>query len=269
MTAERNDEGTPIGRGILSRPDGATIAYRRLEGKKPGVVFLHGYHSDMSGSKALALEALCRDRGQAFLRFDFFGHGESSGDLRDGTIGRWAADAVAVIEELTSGPQILVGSSLGGWIATLAALDLGSRVVGLVGIAAALDFTEDLIWADLDFERRCTLLETGEVALGKDVGADEAPWRIRRALIEDGRNHLLLRDGINLYCPVRLLHGQRDEDVPWQTSLRFADCLASEAVEIRLIKDGDHRLSRPQDIERLCRAVEDLLAPPAHLPSSI
>jgi len=260
MTAIRDGEVGLTGRGILSRPDGATISYSRLEGKNPGVVFLHGYRSDMSGSKALALEDLCRARGQAFLRFDAFGHGDSSGDVFDGTIGRWAADAVAVIEALTSGPQILVGSSLGGWIATLAALDLRSRVVGLVGIAAALDFTEDLIWADLDVDQRRTLLETGEITVADDSGGDEPHWRFRRALIDDGRNHLLLRDFVNLYCPVRLIHGQRDSDVPWRTSLHFAEMLASDAVEICLVKDGDHRLSRPEDLERLCRTVDDLLA---------
>jgi len=258
MTAIRDGEVGLTGRGILSRPDGATISYNRLDGKNPGVVFLHGYRSDMSGGKALALEALCRARGQAFLRFDAFGHGDSSGDVFDGTIGRWAADAVAVIEALTTGPQILVGSSMGGWVATLAALDLRARVVGLVGIAAALDFTEDLIWADLDADQRRILLETGEIALS-DGDEAEPHWRFRRSLIEDGRNHLLLRDFINLECPVRLIHGQRDSDVPWRTSLHFAEMLASDAVEICLVKDGDHRLSRPEDLDRLCRTVDDLL----------
>lgn len=212
----------------------------------------------MTGSKAQALEALCRARGQAFLCFDAFGHGQSSGSLAEGTIGRWAADAVAVIEALAPGPQVLVGSSLGGWIATLAALDLGRRVVGLVGIAAALDFTEDLIWADLDPAQRRTLLETGAISLGGEEGAE--PQSFARLLIEDGRNHLLLRDYINLSCPVRLLHGQRDRDVPWQTSLRFAEALATEDVLVSLIKDGGHRLSRPSDLDRLAEIVLPLLA---------
>lgn len=261
MTAIRDGEIGLTGRGILSRPDGATISYSRLEGKNPGVVFLHGYRSDMNGGKALALEELCRERGQAFLRFDAFGHGESSGDVFDGTIGRWAADAVAVIDALAPGPQILVGSSLGGWIATLAALELRHRVAGLVGIAAALDFTEDLIWADLDVDQRRTLLETGEITLSGDEGDDEAEphWRFRRALIDDGRNHLLLRDFVNLDCPVRLIHGQRDSEVPWRTSLHFAEMLASDAVEVCLVKDGDHRLSRPEDLERLRRTVGELI----------
>ena len=256
LTDHGNGE-TPAGGGILSRPDGATIAYHRVEGKGPGVVFLHGYRSDMTGTKALALEALCRARGRAFLRFDAFGHGQSSGDLADGTIGRWAEDAIAVIEALAPGPQVLVGSSLGGWIATLAALTLRRRVVGLVGIAAALDFTEDLVWAELDPAQRRQLLETGGVTLGGEDGDEAFP--VHRVLIEDGRNHLLLRDYINLACPVRLLHGQRDRDVPWQTSLRFAEALAADDVAICLIKDGGHRLSRPADLDRLCEIVAPLL----------
>lgn len=254
MTENSKDGQNPDGGGILTRPDGATIAYRRLEGKTPGVVFLHGYHSDMEGTKALALEDMCRKQGRAFLRFDYFGHGQSSGDVARGTIGRWAADAVAVIGQLTQGPQILVGSSLGGWIALLTALELRDRVAGLVGVAAAPDFTEDLMWQDFTFEQRRTLMETGELELPNCYEPDN-PWRIHRSLIEDGRNHLLLRDLIQLHCPVRLIQGQKDEDVPWQTALRLADCLASEQVEIILVKDGDHRLSRDTDLTRLTNVV--------------
>ncbi|KIL98232.1 2-hydroxymuconic semialdehyde hydrolase [Paramagnetospirillum magnetotacticum MS-1] len=246
------------GGGILTRPDDATIAYRRLEGKTPGVVFLHGFHSDMEGSKALALEAMCQAQGRAFLRFDYFGHGKSSGDVALGTIGRWAADAVAVIGELTKGPQILVGSSLGGWIALLAALEMKDKVAGLVGVAAAPDFTEDLMWQDFTFEQRRTLMETGELELPNCHEPDN-PWRIHRSLIEDGRNHLLLRDLIQIHCPVWLIQGQKDEDVPWQTALRLADCLASEQVEIVLVKDGDHRLSRDGDLIRLTNMVAAML----------
>jgi pimeloyl-ACP methyl ester carboxylesterase len=258
MTDDLEDSGLPVGGGILSRPDGATISYRRLQGKKPGVVFLHGYHSDMTGGKALALEALCRDHGHAFLRFDGFGHGQSSGDVMHGTLGRWAEDAVAVIDALTEGPVVLVGSSLGGWVALLAALERRERVAGLVGIAAAPDFTEDLMWQEFSFEQRRELMEKGEISLPNDY-EPENPWRVHRALIEDGRNHLLLRDTVNLACPVRLIHGQQDADVPWRTSLQLADCLASEDVEVTLVKDGDHRLSRDQDIDRLRRVVSGLL----------
>ena len=258
MMDDRKAEGLPVGGGILSRPDGATIAYRRLEGKKPGLVFLHGYHSDMTGSKALALEELCRAQGRAFLRFDGFGHGESSGDVLYGTLSRWAEDAVAVIDALTEGPIVLVGSSLGGWVSLLAALGRRERVAGLVGIAAAPDFTEDLMWQDFTFEQRREMMETGEISL-PNCYEPENPWRVHRCLIEDGRNNLLLRDTINLACPIRLIHGQKDADVPWRTALQLADCLASDQVEVTLVKDGDHRLSRDEDIARLRQVVIGLL----------
>ncbi|MCR6629372.1 MAG: alpha/beta hydrolase [Magnetospirillum sp.] len=245
------------GVGILARDGGASIAYRRLAGHNPGVVFIHGFHSDMEGGKALALEQWCREQGRAFLRFDLFGHGLSSGDVAEGTIGRWADDAEAAIGQLTEGPQILVGSSLGGWIALLAALRLRPRIAGLVGIAAAPDFTEDLMWAEFTPEQKRQMLEQGHVALENCIEPDK-PWTIKRDLIEDGRNHLLLRDAINLYCPVRLIQGQKDADVPWRTALRIADSLASKDVEITLVKDGDHRLSRDQDLSRLVRIVAAL-----------
>ncbi|MDA8232939.1 MAG: alpha/beta hydrolase [Magnetospirillum sp.] len=248
----------PTGAGILPREGGASIAYRRTPGKSPGVVFFHGYRSDMNGTKALALEAYCRGKGYAFLRYDAFGHGASPGDLAQETVSRWAEDAVAVLDSLTEGPQVLVGSSLGGWIALLAALRRQERVAGIVGVAAAPDFTEDLMWAEFAPEQRREMLETGWVTLPN--GYDPAsPWRIARALIEDGRRNLLLRDAINLRCPVRLLQGQRDADVPWRTALRIAECLAAEDVEVLLVKDGDHRLSRPQDMERLYGVVGGLL----------
>jgi pimeloyl-ACP methyl ester carboxylesterase len=212
----------------------------------------------MEGTKALALEQWCREQGRAFLRFDLFGHGQSSGAVEDGTIGRWADDAEAAISQLTEGPQILVGSSLGGWISLLAALRLRSRIAGLVGIAAAPDFTEDLMWADFTDAQRRALLEKGVVEI-ENCSWPEKPWIIKRALIEEGRRQLLLRDAINLYCPVRLIQGQKDADVPWQTALKIADCLAGDDVEVTLVKDGDHRLSRDQDLARLVRVVARLI----------
>lgn len=233
------------------------MAYHRLDGKCPGVVFLHGFRSDMEGGKALALESLCRDQGRAFVRFDLFGHGQSSGRVEDGTISRWADDATAVLDELTAGPQVLVGSSLGGWIALLTALRRRRRVAGLVGVAAAPDFTEDLMWESFTAAQRRALIEQGRVELPNCYEPDN-PWTIPRRLIEDGRNNLLLRDTINLSCPVRLIQGQKDEDVPWRTALRIADCLAGQDVEVTLVKDGDHRLSRDQDLARLCDVVARL-----------
>jgi pimeloyl-ACP methyl ester carboxylesterase len=220
------------------------------------VVFLTGFRSDMTGGKALALEAACRARGRAYLRFDYTGHGQSSGAFADGTIGQWAEDAVFAIERLTEGPQVLVGSSMGGWIMLLAALRLGVQVAGLVGIAAAPDFTEDLIWQQADAGVRERLTRDG--VWHEPSAYSPEPTPITRALIEEGRRHLLLRAPIPLACPVRLIHGMRDPDVPWQTSLRLAERLAARDVELILVKDGDHRLSTDADLERLERMVEEV-----------
>ncbi|MGE0743709.1 MAG: alpha/beta hydrolase [Rhodospirillales bacterium] len=251
-------DSTPA--GILPRGDGAAIAYRQTPGAAPGVVFLPGFRSDMSGSKALALEAHCVARGQAFLRFDYQGHGESTGRFEDGTIGQWAADAAAAVTRLTEGPQILVGSSMGGWIMLLVARAHPKRVAGLVGIAAAPDFTEDLIWERMDEAQRATLMSAGVIHAPSQY--DPVPTPITRALVEDGRRHLLLRRPITVHCPVRLLHGMRDPDVPFARALQLADALLSADVEVRLIKDGDHRLSRPQDLAILCATVDGLAGHP-------
>lgn len=237
--------------------DGASIAYHRTRGKSPGVVFLGGFMSDMTGTKAVTLEAFCRARGQAFLRFDYQGHGASSGRFEDGTIGRWAADALTAFDQLTEGPQILVGSSMGGWIALLTALARRERVAGLVGIAPAPDFTEDLLWDAFPLDQRATLMREGVLRLPSEYS--DKPYSITLKLIEDGRRHLLLRDAIDLPCPVRLLHGMRDPDVPWQRSLLLADKLATPDVRVELVKDGDHRLSREQDLALLCGSVAELL----------
>jgi len=247
----------------LARPDGGRIAYRRLVAppgdRRPGVVFLTGFASDMSGGKASALAAWAAARGQAMLRFDYFGHGQSSGRFRDGTIGRWTEDALAVIDALTTGPQILVGSSMGGWIMLLAALARPDRIAGLVGIAAAPDFTEDLMWDRMSATQREALARDG--VLLEPSKYTDAPYEISRALIEDGRRHLLLRSRIDIHCPVRLLHGMADPDVPWETSARLAEQLASDDVVVTLIRDGDHRLSRDADLQRLLATVEELSGP--------
>ena len=212
----------------------------------------------MNGIKATALAGHCRTRDHAFLRFDYFGHGASSGDFRAGTIGRWLEDALAVIDRLTEGPQILVGSSMGGWIALLAALARPGRLKALIGIAPAPDFTEDLIWARLSEAQRRELLERGELAAASAYEADPIPITLR--LVEEGRRHLLLRGPIRLSCPVRLLHGMEDPDVPYQTSLRLVERLTGIEAVVELIEDGDHRLSRPQDLTRLFAAVDAMAA---------
>ena len=224
----------------------------------PGVMFCGGFKSDMTGSKALALEESCKQSGRAFTRFDYTGHGGSSGDFEDGTIGAWRDDAVAIIDKVTEGPLILIGSSMGGWIMLLAALLRPERVKGLVGIAAGPDFTEDLMWAKGNERQRAELLAKGRWVLPSTYS--DRPYVITRKLIEDGRSHLLLRSSIPFLGPVHLVHGQADPDVPWQTSLRLAEALQSDDVIVELIKSGDHRLSKPKEIDRIWAGVQRVLA---------
>jgi pimeloyl-ACP methyl ester carboxylesterase len=227
-----------------------------LPGRQPTVTFLHGFRSDMGGEKADALAALSAARGQAMLRFDCSGHGASGGDFADGTIGRWRDDALAVIDALAPGPLLLAGSSMGGWLALLVALARPRRVRALVGIAAAHDFTETQMWQAMTPDERATLLRDGRLIA---PGAYGDPYPLTRALIEEGRHHLLLAAPIRLACPVRLLHGQQDADVPWQTALRLAERIEGADVQVTLIKDGEHRLSRPRDLALLGRTVGALL----------
>jgi pimeloyl-ACP methyl ester carboxylesterase len=238
--------------GRLDRGDSVELAWAKLSGRGPTVVFLPGFRSHMEGDKALHLLGLCTDAGQAMLRFDYSGHGVSGGRFEDGTIGAWAADALTVIDRLTEGPLLLVGSSMGGWIALLAALARPTRLAALVGIAAAPDFTETLMWQAMDPSQRARLLEDGVLHVPSQYG-DSYP--ITRRLIEEGRKHLLLHASIPIACPVRLLHGQRDPDVPWETSLRLAERLTGDDIRITLVKDGDHRLSRPPDLALLSAIV--------------
>jgi pimeloyl-ACP methyl ester carboxylesterase len=233
------------------------IAYRRIRGKSSGVVFCAGFMSDMTGSKALATEEFARGRGHACLRFAYSGHGESEGRFEDGTIGSWFEDALAAFDALTDGPQIVVGSSMGGWIALLLARARAARVAALVGIAPAPDFTEDLVWAKMPEAKRAELMEKGVLYEPSDYG--EKPYAITRALIEDGRKHLLLRGPLAYSGPVRLLHGMRDPDVPRDLSPKIASVLTAADVRVTLIKDGDHRLSRDEDLDLLRATLGELL----------
>ena len=259
MTEANTGTGPPSegsSAAILTRGDGATIAYHKSTGAAPGVVFMGGFRSDMAGTKAMALESFCRRAGRAFLRFDYHGHGASSGDFTDGTIGHWAGDAIAVLDQVTEGPQIVVGSSMGGWIMLLAALARPQHIAGLVGIAAAPDFTEELMWRRYGPEIRATLERDGIYYEPSDY--DDGPYPVALALIEEARDHLLLDRPIPIHCPVRLLHGMKDEAVPWMTAPRIAEKLLSADVKVLLVKDGDHRLSRDEDLVRLCATVNEL-----------
>ncbi len=242
--------------GRLDRGDGTHLAWIRQDGRGPTIVFLPGFRSDMTGDKATALAAFAAERGQAMLRFDYSGHGASEGAFLDGTIGQWASDALTAIDRLTEGPLILVGSSMGGWIALLTALARPDRVTALVGIAAAPDFTQRLMWDSMAPAERVTLVNEGVLHIPSQYGD---PTPITRRLIEDGRDRLVLTAPIAFPGRVRLLHGQADPDVPWELALRIAERVTSDDVEIVLVKDGDHRLSRPRDLALLTRTVGALL----------
>ena len=242
--------------GWLDRGDGVRLAWAHLAGRSPTVVFLPGFNSDMNGSKALAVRAFCEARGQAMLRLDYSGHGESGGAFIEGSIGQWCEDALKVIEARTKGELLLIGSSMGGWIALLLALRLGARVSAYVGIAAAPDFTEDLMWQAMAPHEREALLRDGRIETPSEYGE---PLVITRHLIEEGRSHLLLGGPIAITAPARLLQGQQDPDVPWETALKLASRLEAADVQILLIKDGDHRLSRPADLALLTRTLASLL----------
>ncbi len=240
-----------VGSGAAARE----IAVRRRAGHGPGVVWLGGFRSDMLATKAAALDSWTAEAGRAFLRFDYSGHGESGGRFEDGTISRWLEDTLAAIAT-AAGPQVLVGSSMGGWLALLAARRLaeqGRPPAGLVLIAPAVDFTETLMWAALDAAARRAITDAGVYLRPSEYSPEPVP--ITRALIEDGRRHQMLGGAIRTHCPVHILQGMRDPDVPWRHAMILVEHLAGDPVVVTLIKDGDHRLSRPQDIARLVAAV--------------
>jgi pimeloyl-ACP methyl ester carboxylesterase len=240
---------------------GVRIAFRRTLGEtaKSGVFWMGGFHSDMLGEKATRLHEAAVVAGRSFVRFDYLGHGESGGRFEDGTIGRWRADALAVVDQLTDGPLVVVGSSMGGWMALLAALARPERVKALVLLAPAPDFTDKLMWASFDESQKRQIMEQGFWT--RPSPYDVAGYPITRMLIEEGRDWNILDNEIAVDVPVRILQGGLDTDVPWTHSLDLADKLRSQDVVWSLIKDGDHRLSRPQDLQRLCDAVAELSAP--------
>jgi hypothetical protein len=241
--------------GGFDRGDGVPLAWRRLPGHGPTVVFLPGFASNMAGAKATHVAEYCAARGRAMLRLDYSGHGESGGAFAAGGIGRWRDDAMALLDHLTAGPLVLVGSSMGGWIALLIALARPARVAGLIGLAAAPDFTEDLMWDAATPLEQAALMAQGQVEIPT---ADGGAHVVTRTLIEDGRRHLLLRRPIALEIPIRLIHGQLDADVPWQTALKIAAAVTGGDVRVTLVKDGDHRLSRAQDLALLIATVAGL-----------
>ena len=241
------------------------LAYAKTSGNGPTLVWLGGFRSDMTGSKAMRVEEYAKERGQACLRFDYAGHGASTGAFTDGTIGSWRDDARAIIAEHAPGPRVLIGSSMGGWIALLLAIEeardaraLGraSKITALVLIAPAPDFTQKLMWPKFSDAEKRTLQETGRLI--EPSAYDPEPTIITAKLIEDGANHLILDGMIETACPVRILQGVADDAVPHTHALKLMECLAGEDVVLTLIKDGDHRLSREQDLAALVRALDAL-----------
>lgn len=243
--------------GFLDRGDGQRLAWRRVAGRGPTVVWLGGFMSDMAGTKAQALADWALADGRAFLRFDYLGHGESSGDFRAGTITRWRADSLAAINALTEGPLVLVGSSMGGWISCLVAAEIPRRLHAMVLIAPAADFTEALMKPGLPPEALAAIDRDGEwirPSLYEPTG-----YPITKGLLEDGARWTILGAPVPVEVPVRILQGREDPDVPWLHALDLANAIKGDDVVFTLIKDGDHRLSRPQDIARLIAAVEEVV----------
>jgi pimeloyl-ACP methyl ester carboxylesterase len=247
-----------VGAGAAAR----RVAVQVQQGGTPGLFWLGGFKSDMRGTKAEALAAHAEQADRAMVRFDYSGHGESGGRFEEGTISRWLEEARAVFEAFARGPQVVIGSSMGGWIALLLARELartaaaGASIAGLVLIAPAPDFTEALMWPALAPEARREIEEKGVWMRPSAYG--DGPYAITRALIEDGRRHLLLNGPIMVGCPVHILQGALDPEVPWQHAMKLVSCLPQDDVTFTLVKDGDHRLSRPEDIERLIRAVDGM-----------
>jgi len=248
----------PVGTGSAAR----NIAIRLREGGAPGLVWLGGFKSDMQGTKAVALDAWAHEHGRAMVRFDYSGHGESGGDFTQGTIGRWLEECVAVFDACCRGPQVVIGSSMGGWLALLLTRELARRsapkaaeVVGLVLIAPAVDFTEELMWKRFPPDVRREIEDKG--AWLRPSQYSQEPYPITRGLIEEARHHLLLGSLIETGCPVRILQGVQDPDVPWPHAVELVARFARDDVVLTMVKDGDHRLSRPEDIERLIAAVAE------------
>jgi pimeloyl-ACP methyl ester carboxylesterase len=256
----------PIFIDVGAGPSARRIAVRKRAGqgpgRGPGLVWLGGFKSDMQGTKALALDAWAKEHGRAAVRFDYSGHGESGGDFAEGTIGRWLEESVAVFKRFCEGPQVVIGSSMGGWMALLLAREIRKRsgkatLAGLVLIAPAPDFTEELMWKNFPAHVKQEIETKGVWLRPSDYG-DGSPYPITQNLIEEGRNHLLLGGAIDVGCPVRILQGAQDPDVPWQHAFALTHRLPADDVVLTLIQDGDHRLSRPQDISRILAAVAEM-----------
>jgi pimeloyl-ACP methyl ester carboxylesterase len=245
---------------VASDKNDRPIAVRERKGANPGLFWLGGFKSDMKGTKAEALDRWAGKEGRACLRFDYSGHGESGGSFAEGTIGRWLEESLSVYLRFAHGPQLVIGSSMGVWLALLLARALASKkdaapIAGMVLIAPAVDFTEELMWKQFSDATKREIQEKGKWLRPSEYG--DEPYTITRGLIEDGRNHLLLGGLIETGCPVHILQGVQDPDVPWRHAVELVSRFSRDDVVLTLIKDGDHRLSRPEDIDRLIAAVKE------------
>ncbi|XP_067402330.1 palmitoyl-protein thioesterase ABHD10, mitochondrial isoform X1 [Emydura macquarii macquarii] len=242
---------------FLSRPDRPNLAYNKIKGKNPGVVFLPGLNSNMNGQKAVALEDFCKSLGHAFVRFDYTGCGSSDGNLQECTVGKWRKDVLSVLDELTDGPQILVGSSLGGWLMLHAAIARPEKVAALVGVAVAADYLVTT-FKRLPLEVQKEIEEKGEWKLPTKHN-EEGFYCLSYDVIKEAENHCLLNSPIPITCPIRLIHGMKDEDVPWQVSMQIADQVLSTDVDVILRKVGQHRMKEKDDMKLLVYTVDDLI----------
>ncbi len=242
---------------FVNTPSGRRIAYHQIKGQGPGVIFLGGFMSDMEGTKAVYLQDWAERTGRAFLRFDYSGHGSSSEKFTDGCIGDWAADAMTAISSLTDGKQVLVGSSMGGWIALLVARAMPERIAGMVGIAAAPDFTEDDMNKGFSVAQKAEMKATGRVELPSEYS--EEPYVITKRLIEDGRNQLVLCDPLDLPFPARFLQGTADEDVDVSVALRLLEHVTGGDIRLTLVKGADHRFSEPEELRLIRKTIHSVL----------
>ena len=237
--------------------NGGQIAYHaHLIDGQPTIVFLHGHGSDMDGTKALVVEEWAKQQKFGFIRFDYFGHGQSSGDMMDGTISIWKADCLAIIDQLVDGSCYLVGSSLGGWLMLLVAMERHDRIAGIVGIAAAPDFTEDLIWNELTPQQQADMEASGKISVPNPYSEGDVIYPYQ--LITDGRKNMILNAPIPITCPVRLLHGYKDEEVPWQTANRIADAITGDDVDVLFDADANHRFSEPNQLDTLLATLAEI-----------
>ena len=241
---------------ILTDTNGSKIAYNKKDGIGPGIIFLHGLNSDRQGTKANHILNYCISNKRPFISFDMFAHGESAGQIKDASLSIWIDNTLQIIDKVTHGPQIIVGSSMGGWVMLHATIKRSQRIKGIIGLAAAPDFTEKIIWSKMTHLQKEEFLKNGFIYENSEY--DDSPYIISKKLIEDGRQNLLLNNKINISIPTILIHGQKDNDVPWETSIELSSKINTDDIKTILVKDGSHRLSRKKDLDLISKCLDEL-----------